>query len=260
MLTKTIQYSYSIKNKTNRAIRNARFWTFAPVKKTPIQKCDEVDASYPFDLIVDDSGNQVMSFVFREIPPFGTKIISIKAVLSMSDFPNCSGEEKKNFLAPEKYVESTAPEVVETGKLLDDKTDVKTSEKIFNWVANNIHYVGFESEERGALAALKSGEGDCTEFMRLFVALCRTNGIPARSIGGYICRKNNIITPVDYHNWAEFYIGGTWHTADPQKKVFMENIENYIAMQIINESSSRLMKGFRRYRFEGEGLVVKMNS
>jgi hypothetical protein len=260
-IKKTIQYSFTLRNKTGRLLENTRLWAFAPVKKTPAQYCEKIEASHTFELEVDGFGNQVMCFSFDKLPPYATKIVSIKVALSMADVPNCFQEHADPYLIPETYVESDNPEILDlSAKMAVRKADI-TAERIFNWVAGNLQYTGYRSEERGALAALKSREGDCTEFMRLFVALCRAGNVPARSVGGYICRKkNNIVTPVDYHNWAGFYSGGTWHLADPQEKNFMEKYSDYIAMQILVEAPGSTMGEFRRYRFEGEGLEVKMNS
>ena len=72
--------------------------------------------------------------------------------------------------------------------------------------------------------------------MDLSVALCRANGIPARRIGGYICPESAVLKARDYHNWGEFYEGGTWQLADPQNNVLMQNQDDYIAMRIIRSS------------------------
>ena len=112
--------------------------------------------------------------------------------------------------------------------------------------------------DRGALYALKYKKGDCTEYMHLFAALCRVNNIPARGIGGYICRGNCILKPSGYHNWAEFYDAGTWYSVDPQNKVFMKNSSDYIAMRIIGDTTGNPMGTYHRFRFKGEGLAVRM--
>ncbi len=46
----------------------------------------------------------------------------------------------------------------------------------------------------GVVNALRRRSGDCEEFAGLFVALCRSKGIPARLVW------------VPNHNWAEFYL------------------------------------------------------
>jgi len=137
---------------------------------------------------------------------------------------------------------------------------LKTAENIFNWVANNVKYSGYLSNDRGALYALSHKKGDCTEYMYLFTALCRASKIPARCIGGYICRKNSVLRPNGYHNWSEFYQDSTWRVVDPQNKNFMKDPSHYIAMKVFGSSSESSMGGYHRFRFKGDGLKVRMKS
>jgi hypothetical protein len=67
------------------------------------------------------------------------------------------------------------------------------AEAIYDWVQANIEYK-FDAELKGAVTALEEGHGDCEELTSLFVALCRANGIPARSVW------------VPGHCYPEFYL------------------------------------------------------
>ncbi len=51
---------------------------------------------------------------------------------------------------------------------------------IFDWVRENIEYR--QGPLKGAAAALRDGYGDCEELTSLFIALCRANHIPARTV------------------------------------------------------------------------------
>ncbi len=102
-------------------------------------------------------------------------------------------------------------------------------------------------------------QGDCTEFMYLFAALCRAREIPARTIGGFVCTGNAVIKPGDYHNWVEFFDGRFWRLADPQRKRWLKHGSHYIAMRVIAETPGDPLAGFHRFRFNGEGLKVRMN-
>ncbi len=53
-----IRYGFTLQNKTNRAIKNAIFHTYAPVKQTSTQLCQELIVSRPYELTVDAYGNQ----------------------------------------------------------------------------------------------------------------------------------------------------------------------------------------------------------
>ena len=66
-------------------------------------------------------------------------------------------------------------------------------EIIFDWVRDHVKYQ-FDEELKGALTALESGQGDCEELTSLFIAICRNNGIPARSVW------------IPGHCYPEFYL------------------------------------------------------
>jgi Transglutaminase-like superfamily len=65
---------------------------------------------------------------------------------------------------------------------------------------------------RGALEMLETRRGDCGQFCRLFVALGRSVGIPARAAYGALMLAGKR-SP---HAWVEFWIDGAgWVPADP---------------------------------------------
>ncbi|HUT69837.1 MAG TPA: transglutaminase domain-containing protein [Desulfatiglandales bacterium] len=255
-----IQYGFTLQNKTNRLVKEAEFWTYAPVKQTPTQQCVHLEASHPFQVISDDLGNQILQFTFKNLPPYATKIITIEADLLLSDRPNpMQVKDLSAYLRAEKYCESDNPEISRVAKELKGSKPVVTAENIFRWVAGNMEYTGYLRNSRGALYALRDKKGDCTEFMYLFAALCRANNIPARCIGGYICPENAVLKPNGLHNWVELRDNGVWNIADPQRNVFMQDPSHYIAMQVISESPQNPMGDYYRLRFAGDGLRVKMN-
>lgn len=256
-----IRYSFTLQNRTNRLVKEAEFWTYAPVKETATQKCVHLETSHPYKLISDDRGNQILHFTFNNLPPYATKIVTIKADLELSNTPNLISErDLQRFLRAEKHIESDDPKLHRFAEKFKNQEEFKTAENIFSWVVDHVKYTGYSLNDRGALYALMNRKGDCTEFMYLFAALCRANGIPARGIGGYVCTENTVLKANAYHNWAEFYEDGVWRIADPQKKVFMKNQSHYIAMRVISDSTKNPMGKFHRFRFTGDGLKVRMNS
>lgn len=255
-----IQYGFTVQNETDHVIDRAELWVYAPVKQTATQQCIHLDASFPFQVIADDMGNQVLRFTFRNVPSYATKIVRVKANLLLSE--NARPVSDKNiraFLQPGKYCESDDRNIMELAKKLEKGNRHSTAENIFQWVSRNIAYAGYVKNVRGALSAMKNKEGDCTEFMYLFMALCRAGAVPARGIGGYLCDTNTVLRPGEYHNWAEFYDGGTWHLADPQQRVFDRGNARYIAMRILSGKSKDIMGECRRFRCVGEGITVTMN-
>mgnify|MGYP005849345147 CR=1 FL=1 len=65
-------------------------------------------------------------------------------------------------------------------------------EAIYDWVRDHIEYR--DGPLKGAAAALRDGNGDCEELTSLFIALCRVNRIPARTVW------------IPQHCYPEFYL------------------------------------------------------
>jgi hypothetical protein len=72
------------------------------------------------------------------------------------------------------------------------RSDWELVEAFYDWVRDNIEYE--DGPLKGARQALRDGTGDCEELTSLFIALCRIEGIPARSVW------------VEGHCYPEFYL------------------------------------------------------
>jgi hypothetical protein len=124
------------------------------------------------------------------------------------------------FTEPEPLIESDNPGIINEARNLtaglSKPSDMASS--IYNYVVRHLHYVE-QKEERGALWALNSSIGDCSEYSYLFVALCRAAGIPARVNAGFAFYPSGL-TVQDGHMWAEYYLenyswiplDATWQT------------------------------------------------
>jgi len=118
----------------------------------------------------------MLHFTFDAFPPYAAKIVTVKADLLLSSGVNTlTVPDMQFFLKPEKYIESDNPALYRKAQRLKGATPLKTAENIFHWVADNIDYAGYLKNNRGALYALTHREGDCSEFMYLFAALCRSD-------------------------------------------------------------------------------------
>lgn len=259
-LPRQIRYSFTIQNKTSHVVKNAKFRVYAPVKQTSGQLCKELIVSHLYDLELDELGNQILHFTFKTFPPYSTKIINIKANMLLAESPNKMALGKKEqFILPQQFIESDNPEIILIAKSLRNKKVIETVKNINSWVAGHIKYSGYISKARGALYAFKNKQGDCTEYMYLFTALCRANEIPARGVGGYICAENTILKPSQYHNWAEFYYDDKWQIADTQNnKIILTDQSNYIAMKIFKKSDNK-PNSFNRFSTGNSGLKANMN-
>jgi hypothetical protein len=84
-----------------------------------------------------------------------------------------------------------------------------------------------------ALTALRLGEASCNGKSRLFVALCRNKGIPARLVGGVILETGAKRTS---HQWAEVYIDGIWIPMDGLNNHYASIPSNYMRLYTGDEA------------------------
>ena len=258
--SRQLRYGFAVQNTTGRVVPKALLHVYAPVRKTATQRVEAIESSHPYQLTQDCLGNQVLSFHLTDIPPYGSRIINIKADLSISHKPKHESRplHEEWFLSPEPHVESDHPIITRRADALKQESPKDTAEAIFRWVAGHIEYSGYQRRAHGALRALSLAKGDCTEYMDLFAALSRAANIASRRAGGYVVSKNSVLSPSGYHNWAEFYLDGRWHVADPQRGMFMDDSGDYIPMRIISEHCQTPMKHYSQYRVEGDGVRVTM--
>lgn len=78
-----------------------------------------------------------------------------------------------------------------------------------------------------ALTALRLGEASCNGKSRLFVALARAAGIPARLVGGLVLEAGSKRTS---HQWVEVYIAGHWVPFDPTNHHFAALPSHYLTL------------------------------
>ena len=116
-------------------------------------------------------------------------------------------EDTAQFLVPEKttrkmtpflgvspYIETTNAKIKTLAKdvVKDKESAWEKVEAIYDYVRDHVEYQ--DGPLKGAVAALKDGTGDCEELTSLFIALCRANRIPARTVW------------VPGHCYPEFYL------------------------------------------------------
>ncbi len=262
-IQRRIAYGSTVENLTGRAVRGAELWVRAPVKRTATQRCDRIETSQPHELLTDGLGNQVLRFTFGTIPPYGSRLITIRASLFLSDTPGpMEAAELRRFLQPEPWIESGEAPIIRLIQTIKGRHGHSGPGEIFRWITENIASAGYTRGDRGALHCLAQRRGDCTEQACLFAALCRAAGIPARVVGGWVCEEDRVLSAADHHDWAEVHGAGVWHVADPQGRVLMTKPSRYIAMHIRGgpDEPGRIgMTGFRRFRIVGEGLKAWMH-
>lgn len=124
-----------------------------------------------------------------------------------------SGKEQKEFLGPDKLVPITGVPAELAAKVTAGKTaEVDKARAIYDYVFENMKYdkSGTGWGRGDVLYACDAKKGNCTDFHSLFIAMARSQGIPARfEIGFQIPADKGSGEIAGYHCWAEFF--------DPQR-------------------------------------------
>lgn len=129
--------------------------------------------------------------------------------------------------------------------------DKEKAYDIFLYIVNNYKYK-YPPSSRGVFSFLKAKEGDCGEFSFLFSSLCRSIGIPTRTVfGSWSNGKMN------GHAWNEIFLfGNGWFPVDTS----MANIQSKSFFRFLDSDIKTLP--WRKYfgRTEGQRVIFSKDA
>jgi hypothetical protein len=218
-------------------------------------------------IVGQELSRQIRSVSYRTLPPGGARqmVIAIPRlaagetasalvtfevvkhdILGLEDAAEWSVPSRiltdlRPYLGVSPSIETNHPEITRlAGEIGQDATTGWGKVKaIHDWVRANIRYE-FDVELKGALTALRARHGDCEELTSLFIALCRANGIPARSVW------------VPGHCYPEFYL----QAADGRGGWFPCQAAGEEAFGEMREARPILQKG-DNFRVPGESAAKR---
>ena len=242
--TYTVIHQIIIENNTSNTARNIQISVPAFPKQQPIyQEIREVEYNpEPQSFLVDEDGNETASYTIESLAPGERQILEqrfivdnykgsyqINANAVSADYQGYDGIDPR-YLQPEPGIESDHKEILQYAKetIGKENNPYLIARKLFADVNLYLTYQDGENANKGALNALRTGEGVCQEYTNLFVASLRAVGIPARVQVGYLYNSTQhtgepYILESGYlngdllsHSWAEFYLPDIgWVIADP---------------------------------------------
>lgn len=182
--------------------------------------------SYRQELINFDPGigevkNNKITYQWKN-PSTGKKSFGYTAEIQTKDLRNkvktkinfpieesLSGYEE--YLLPTETIDSNNPEIIaKANELAEGQDDLfKITFNLANWVEENVKYdlntLTAEASQKASWV-LEHREGVCDEMTSLFVAMCRSLGIPARFVSGISYTTSDLFTEKwQPHGWAEVY-------------------------------------------------------
>lgn len=197
------------------------------------------------EIVTDNWGQQTALFKDKNIEPGKTVSYEMTAEATLYDvrwfiYPDQVGgfdeipEDIKN-----KYLENNEKyqydhPIIQNAidkALDDDETNPYwMARDLFNYLIDNMYYemVGGWNT---APAVLERGNGSCSEYSFVYIAMCRAIGIPARYVGSLVIRGDDASMDDVYHRWVEVYLPNYgWVPIDPSggDKELPRDQANYI--------------------------------
>jgi transglutaminase-like putative cysteine protease len=139
-------------------------------------------------------------------------------------------KEKTEDLQPDALVPVTGLPAELAAKVIRGRTDtLEKARAIYDYVFSTMRYdkTGTGWGRGDVLYACDAKKGNCTDFHSLFIAMARSQGIPARfEIGFPLPSDKHSAEIAGYHCWSDFYVDGKgWIPVDiseawkhPEKK------------------------------------------
>ena len=126
--------------------------------------------------------------------------------------------------------------------------------KIAEWVSQNIEYdIKYGTSTEKSSWVLENRIGTCDEFSSLFIALCRSLGIPARYVSGVAYSNLPELEGFGNHAWAEVYFPDYgWVPFDPTYGEFGFVNPSHIKLKTSADSGNASTS----YEWRGHGFDV----
>ncbi len=134
----------------------------------------------------------------------------------------------KAYLQASEHVQVQHPEINALWQTIKPPSqDVRSVlTRIFQYTYQKIEAVPFKGTT-DALTTTRLKVASCNGKSRLFVALARLNGIPARLVGGIILDSGSKKTS---HQWVEAYVQGHWITFGPTNGYFATRPSHFLKL------------------------------
>ena len=148
-------------------------------------------------LITDLNGNDALTL--QEIKTFHSNIVD--------QYCNEQSDNNIVYIDPDNSnIKSTAQTVL---KQANSNNSFIVAKELFTWLKQNTIYQIHTTNNnvQPAIKTYQIGSGDCDDLSFLYISLCRSVGIPARFIRGFLLEESYGVVSAIGHAWVEIFVG-----------------------------------------------------
>ncbi len=167
-------------------------------------------------------------------------------------------DEESEYLMSTDKIDINEDIIRQASMIVEGEDDLyKAVFKLASWTKENINYSltsATADASKSASWVLENRYGVCDELTNLFIAFCRSLGIPARFVSGISYTNSELFEkPWGLHGWAEVYFPGYgWMPFDPTYGQFGFIDGGHIKLKDSTDSD----KTSTRYEWQGSGKVT----
>jgi len=170
-------------------------------------------AAFHFENIGPDQSAKASYFVTADL--YETRYyIRPEKVGTLKEVPP---QFKDKFLADDTKFDLKNPVIINAiREAVGDETNMYwKARKIYRWIIDHMYYE-LAGGWNVAPAVITRGNGSCSEYTFVFIAMCRAVGIPARYTGAITVRGDRASEDDVFHRWCEIYLPPYgWIPVDP---------------------------------------------
>ena len=192
------------------------------------QQIVKIEYSPKPEIVKDRWGQKTAHFHYENIPPDSSVAPQMTVYAKLWDvtyfiFPDEVGtidqipEETKIYLEnANKYMyDHPVIQNAVAAAVGDEKNVYWIVRNIFDYVREHMYYE-MAGGWNTAPTVLARGNGSCSEYSFVFIAMCRAAGVPARYVGAVAQRGEYSSTDDIFHRWVEVYMPNYgWIPVDP---------------------------------------------
>lgn len=252
-----LRFVWELFNPGSQWLRNEGFACALPASLEGGQQLVSAEGSHALRCSLDCLGQNTGLITLAEVAP--QQRVRIHADVRVALPPRGRSTTESgcdSWLGPGPFLDLGEEAIARLASELRRGSGLDTARAIYDWLVANIRYTAYSPSDKGALHALSTRQGDCTEFAHLATALARSAGVPARSVGGYVLDHDAIVKAGDYHDWAELWVDGRWLILDAQGREFDADAQAYLRFRYYSQQGDTLLGSHHRWRTLGKLQVA----